>query len=192
MMVQRFFVFCLPRSRSAWLANLLSTESVMCLHEALIGCASPSDMETQLLATGMPIAGSADTGIMMLVEDIVELYPDARFVVLCRDLTKFPEQMARMKVAPKQTIQMLKSFNHASDYLSALGDQTIFVNSTDLDDYPACQRIWEHIGMATTLNPMRWAMLRDMKVETIMSRMEERVSEHIEAVKALGLYVDEE
>lgn len=181
----RFFIFCLPRSRSAWLSNLLSIDSVICLHEALLGCRSLDEMELKLSATGADVAGCADTGMTLFTDRIVERYPDARFVILARDLTGYIDNMLKLGSSKQHARNMLADFNGAIETLSALGDRTLIVHSQHLDGYGVCQRIWEHIGMTTTLNRARFDMLRDLKVEVMLDRMQARVEAHKDEIREL-------
>lgn len=181
----RFFIFALPRSRTAWVSNLLSYESVMCLHEPLIGCRSIADLEGKLATTGSAISGCADTAIMAFVDEVIERYPNARFVVLARELNGFVKQMRRMGSADDHISAMLSDFTYAIDVLQALGPRTMILQPHHLDDYETCQRLWSHVGMPIPLNRVRFDMLRDMRVEVLMERLNQRVADNVDAIREL-------
>lgn len=185
--MSRFFVVCLPRSRSAWLANLLSHESVMCLHEPLMTCRSMADFEAKLATTGTPIAGASDTGAMFWVERLIEDYPDARFVVLARDPRGYVEQAQRMGATANEAMAVMDQFSGAIDALQRLGQRTLTVASNQLDDYATCDRVWRHIGMPIPLNRVRFDMLKDLRVEVMMDRVRERFESNIDNIRQLAL-----
>lgn len=186
MMNPHFFVFCLPRSRSAWLANLLTYESVFCLHEPLPECRSIEDLEAKLVTTLAPISGAADTGAMFWVEEIAEHFPAARFVILARDPSGFVEQARRMGATENDAIAMLDQFGTTIETLHKFGKRTITVASKHLDDYDAANAVWRHIGMPIDMNRQRYEQLRDTRVEVIMDRARDRVLRNADNIKALA------
>ncbi|MBP9155518.1 MAG: hypothetical protein KBF48_11280 [Xanthomonadales bacterium] len=183
--MSRFFIVCLPRSRSAWLSNLLTYESVLCLHEPLLGCRSLDDLEAKLATTGTPIAGAADTGAMFWVDDIIERFPDARFVLLARDPRGYVEQAQRMGGTAAEAAAILEQFSHAIGSLHKLGNRTLTVASKQLDDYTVCNQVWQHIGMPIALNRVRFDMLKDLKVEVFIDRVRAKVAAHQDDIRAL-------
>jgi hypothetical protein len=60
-----FHILGLPRSRTAWLANYLTTDTSMCYHEGIQYCDCWEDY-TGLGETFDGIVGNADTGIYLL------------------------------------------------------------------------------------------------------------------------------
>jgi len=142
-------------------------------------------MELKLSATGADVAGCADTGITLFTDRIVERYPDARFVVLARELDGYVERMLKLGSSKQHARNLLADFNAAIETLTALGERTMIVHSEQLDGYGVCQRIWEHIGMTTTLNRARFDMLRDLKVEVMLDRMQARVDAHKDEIREL-------
>lgn len=182
----RFFIFCLPRSRSAWLSNLLTHESVMCLHEPLVRCRSLDDLEARLATTGMPISGCSDTGAMFLVDRIIETYPDARFVILARDPKGYVEQAQRMGATANDAIAIMDQFGAAIEVLAKLGKRTLTVASRQLDEYAVCDKVWRHIGMPVGLNRVRFDMLHDMKVEIMPDRIRDLVESNLDNIRQLA------
>lgn len=186
MMNPHFFVFCLPRSRSAWLSNFLTYESVFCMHEPLPECRTIEDLEAKLVTTGTPIAGAADTGAMFWVDEIIEHFPSARFVVLARDPAGFVEQTRRMGATENDAIAMLEQFETTIGTLHKLGKRTLTVASKQLDDYDVANKVWRHVGMPIDMHRLRYEQLRDTRVEVIMDRARDRVLRNADNIKALA------
>jgi hypothetical protein len=76
-----FFIFGMPRSRTAWLANLFCTDSVHCFHE--ISKAPPWDIRKTLESSAKDFVGLSEPN-MLLFAEAMELYPGSRVVVIER------------------------------------------------------------------------------------------------------------
>ena len=79
-----FFIAGLPRSRTAWLANFLTTDESFCYHELTADCCDLAEMPDAFRRTGRRIVGDADTSLALLHEPIKKLFPGARWVVVER------------------------------------------------------------------------------------------------------------
>lgn len=180
--VGHYFIVALPRSRTAWLANLLTWGPSFCFHEGLIGCRNMAELRAKLSLPRTPLAGNADTGSMMAVDKLVEAFPDARYVLLCRNPDGFVEQAARMGADREHALSMLDTFAHACDVLHG---RALVVRSADLDRRETVEAIWNHVGIAEPFPAMRYEQLRDTKVEAILSRVRERAEQHADELMEL-------
>lgn len=78
-----FFITGLPRSRSAWLANFFTTQNSFCFHDAMkdgwtanhIGA-----LMTGLKLSGYEHYGDADSGLLLVAGELVEMFPQARWL----------------------------------------------------------------------------------------------------------------
>ena len=76
------FIVCgMPRSRTAWLAEFLSTPDRPCPHEPTVGWSSISDLWRFLDTPG---AAASDASLTWLWRDILAFRPDTRIVVMLR------------------------------------------------------------------------------------------------------------
>lgn len=73
---RRFFVIGYPRSRTAWLSVFLNDGQTRCEHEASIRAT---------VLWPQPIIGTCDAALMFQVEDLLERFPDAAWVMIERD-----------------------------------------------------------------------------------------------------------
>lgn len=78
-----FFITGLPRSRTAWLANLFTTGAQVCHHDLLGKVDSLAEFELKLRAAA--VAGDADSGLVWIFPKLRELYPAARWLLIERD-----------------------------------------------------------------------------------------------------------
>lgn len=79
----QFFIFCLPRSRSAWIANLLTWGPSLCYHELIPECPDFSDFAKAFDRPG--ITGNADSTNVLFCDYIFSAFPEARYVWIDRN-----------------------------------------------------------------------------------------------------------
>ena len=162
--VRPFFLTGLPRSRTAWLANLFTTGEIFCWHDALLLCGSPADLP-QLLRKNAPI-GDSDSALILFYPDVAEMFPGSPWVIVERDpqdafdsLVKrfghdvsrggWPMLIAAMQTIPKDDPNVLR------------------VRYEELNDVEVVRRIWEHCVPAVEFDERRWALLKRLNVERI-------------------------
>lgn len=101
----RYMVLGLPRSGTAWIANLLSSNGAVCLHESL------ADYSLAELDAMSEVAGISETA-GILIADQINAHP-ARKVVIIRDLTEVNHSMMLQGLPdiPPVAMQMLDKIN---------------------------------------------------------------------------------
>lgn len=159
-----FFIFGLPRSRMAWLANALTYGPSTCMFEGSWGCASLSELDGKLQHTGTSFAGNADAGNALLLEGIVERWPEAPLVVVMRDPREVLASLGRLNVAvdSRRFEDVLEGILNAS----AL-KQTLVVPFDRLSEASVGEDVWQHCCPGTPFNADRWAMLSELNVQVI-------------------------
>ncbi len=79
---KHFFVTGLPRSRTAWLANLLTTDRTLCFHEPI----EPIDkLFNPAWAGGYAAIGCSDSMLVMRFEELSDAYLQAPWLYVQRD-----------------------------------------------------------------------------------------------------------
>lgn len=73
-----FFILGMPRSRTAWLANFMTTGDVFCHHEGLNGCHTIDQYKDKLGTSD----GDACTGLVLF--DLDSQFPNAKKVIIER------------------------------------------------------------------------------------------------------------
>jgi hypothetical protein len=86
-----FMVIALPRSGSAWLANWLTTDTSICLHDPL----ATSTLEELDAMDGGRTFGIADTSLFLYPTDRIDRH-QARKLVLARDFNAANQSLARL------------------------------------------------------------------------------------------------
>jgi hypothetical protein len=84
-----FFITGLPRSRTAWLANLLTAAGSFCFHDAVLADGSldgaVSVMLERLSRRPHESVGDSDSGLLFWADLARKRFPDSPFVIIERD-----------------------------------------------------------------------------------------------------------
>lgn len=80
-MLTPFFITGLPRSGTAWLANLFTTGKSICFHEP-----DPRDVVTAINAQPGRRVGASDPTLVRKHSQVVMLWPDARWLYVVRPI----------------------------------------------------------------------------------------------------------
>ena len=86
MHTQLFHITGLPRSRTAWLANMLSFGPSYCYHEALSHVNSMDELTDLMMARGFPFVGNCDSGIPMFSDEYLAEYAHHPLVIIDRPI----------------------------------------------------------------------------------------------------------
>jgi hypothetical protein len=163
-MRRRFFVTGLPRSRTAWFANLFSTGDVLCHHDALLECDRVTDLPSILGRRA--IVGDSDSGLLLFYSDVAAMYPGAPWVVIRRD----PDEAFRSLVEHFGTDVSNGGWPILTAALQTIpaGNSSILsVSYDELGDVSIIRKIWNHCIPTVPFDAERWVLLRDLKIERI-------------------------
>lgn len=110
-----FFLFALPRSRSAWFSNLLTWQGSICHHEILADVDGTQGFKE---AMELPVnyVGNSGSDNLMIQHWIFNTFPNARYVFLKRNPAlcrlscnniglHLPEEVVEMGVAAEKEIE---------------------------------------------------------------------------------------
>ena len=156
-----FFILCLPRSRSAWLANFLTYGPSFCFHEGLIGCSDTKALRRKMEATGSTVVGNSDCGNIFHIDEIMEEFPDARLVVVRRDV----EESVKSVMAMGESFREVGIIRAADTILQKLPHlySSLVIDFDDLNE-DGCRTIWEYCTQ-TEFNRLRWEMLDPLIIQ---------------------------
>lgn len=152
-----FFIASLPRSRTAWLANFLTYGPSYCFHEPLAEC--PLESYPQLLnSTGTYFSGVADSLNCLFMEQLVDMFPKAKIVIVRREIGEVAESIK--KAFNLKCWKMLEKMNQELDRIENVYDPLVIeYNKFDAG------KIWKHIlGTGHPLNLVRLKMLESFNV----------------------------
>lgn len=120
-----FFVLAPPRCMTAWLANLLTTRTSLCHHDAMAGGGLPA-----LRALAGPGVGFAETAGMYVPRTLLELFPAARFVLVLADLQRVAASLRGIGIDGEAFVRDFAP--HAYRAAEALQGHALFVRDTEV------------------------------------------------------------
>lgn len=168
-----FFVTGLPRSRTAWLANFLTAQGALCMHEGLL---HGVDMALRwLIRGGAPgRRGLSDSILPLYWPQISKPFGDCRLVIVERDpaecwislldyLEKHEVQVHRPTL--EERFVLIKS--HLTDM--KMFSPHIVVRFEDLGNLGVLSDIWEHCLPGLPFDADRAALLQRLNVQQQLS-----------------------
>lgn len=174
-----FFLTGLPRVRSAWLSVLLSDgDNSLCLHDALKNN-TPKSLVHYLRESDRKHAGDADSSLLLHVEEVVRLCPDAAWVLVHRDpidsLDSYWKHFGtRYPGAPQTYEGVVECFGIANKLFKRarlILPKALHVNFSDLDDVNTVRKVWAHCIPGVEFPFERWAQLDGMRVNVIPEKV---------------------
>ena len=130
-----FYIAALPRSRTAWLSNLLCTPKSFCFHEALARYG-------EIPRRGEIYLGSAETCV-----DLIPTEKSPRIVSIHRNIGESYESLISQFQIPKGISkriyerELLKVLKINANYLNKM--KGLHINFHEIDD--RIEEIWEHL-----------------------------------------------
>lgn len=168
-----FFVTGPPRSRTAWLANLLTYGPAFCLHEPLRYAPSGKALRGTLASLGVEHPGAADGSLGLLGPDLTETFPAAPLVFIHRD--PLASEQRFLLAVNDSSRQMREGWKRAWTTFATLSDTwtgiRLDVPYPRLDDLETVEAIWRLCVPTAPFNAERWRMLRRLKVTVHEKRM---------------------
>lgn len=186
---KHFFIASLPRSRTCWLANLLTYNDSFCFHEALLGCGSMADLKKTIADVPWNIRyiGDAEPNLGYVPQAVLDEFGNAKFVFVHRPLEDcvMSEFMAlgfdgnekfqgiSQKWLEDEFRTMSRGLSHLWNSLD--NKNRMMVRYDDLNADRQIKDIWEFACPDIPFPEQRYKMLRDLKVTQLMSQ---RMSRH--------------
>lgn len=178
-----FFICGLPRSRTAWLANLLTYGPSFCHHDALIECAVPSNLPSVMnmdVPRGTIFLGDSDSNLGLCWRSVIPMFPNAKVVFIERDRSEAIDAEYNAAVVEgypvtKQEIgQFVNRIWVGTREFMANWKSKIIVDYNDIDI--RCDDIWEHCLGDVPFSWTRFRMLQEFRVTQIFREAEKRIN----------------
>lgn len=183
----RFYITGLPRSRTAWLANLMTNKDSFCFHEPVKYVQqSTQEIEEYLDEKTMDYryTGVCDSSIPFY-NDNSFINPDEPLLVVVRPIEEVIESMKKLNgQSLSHNIQLA---NKASDNLEKFTEyhtNKMYVNSEDLDNPSTVESVMRFLTPDADIDTDRINELVNVKVEYLYEKLEQM---HMNLDKALKL-----
>lgn len=172
-----FTVTGLPRSRTAWLSNLLTVlPSSLCFHEPERRVESLRDLAGNLekIAPFAKHIGISSSGIPLQFSEFNELFPEAIYVVVIRDLRQASESYKKAFpfIAPDRVDELMRKCSEGIDEIVGRipFNRLKTVSYDRLNEVTACEQVHDFCIPDVMFNYTRCRMLQTMKVEMIWDK----------------------
>jgi len=181
--MRNFFIVGLPRSRTAWLANLLTYGDSFCFHDALSHVPSPQHLPALFMSGGRPVIGDADPSVPLFHGEIAELFPEAQYVFVDRPYEDALASYSKFVLGNPCRRGVVHTPAEAEEGFAALalrlrdmkhalaGRHTLTVQFSSLDEFPVVEML-HYYCTGAEINYRRWEMLRNFRVNVIPHGLE--------------------
>lgn len=174
------FILSLPRSRTAWLATFFCYGESYAFHEGLLRCKSPNDLKTLFEATGKDVVVNSDCGNILFLEQIQQLFPNAKYIVVERDYSEVSNELMEIGLPDTGIVRLsVDLLEQAKRQLNPM------VVQYDRLDKETCRAMCDYIGVS--FDELRWEMLDGLDIRIIVDKKVENVKgTELEVSKWLG------
>lgn len=177
-----FIITGLPRSRSAWLANLFTHGPSHCFHDVLADIGTLEELPAlveMLGGEGKDHVGFADTALPYKAAQLMALLPEAKWIIVLRDqaeaVASYVDYFTRHpypgQLPPEQDTAdwAFGHLQHGLDLLHARlpRERLRVVEFEELNDEATVQMLWEFILPGVPWCPRRFRLLNGLNINTL-------------------------
>lgn len=151
------FMFCMPRSRSAWMCEFLRAGCSQTHHDPMKNCASVDELgemidQALFLNRELPIF-IADTSLVLAYDQVIKRFPGARYLVVARDPGAVISSLARhgRGMEPHLFTAYLDAMENAIYALKAAGAMCLLLRYEMID--ARLDTIWRGVCGNKLLDP---------------------------------------
>lgn len=154
---QPFFVSGLPRSRTAWMANWLTTDHSLCLHD------EPFRVNKVALSRMTGFSGSE---ICTQYEEIEKSFPGAPWVIILRKPADAFESFMSASGLDRTAEAVTRYWDARLHLLAQLcrKPNVEAIPFDDLDSEQTARKAWSHLMQGEPFNLERWLLLWKLTV----------------------------
>jgi hypothetical protein len=161
---RNFLILGLPRSRTAWLANLFTRGDSLCHHE-LSNKGLDAKGIAEAMSTGAKYVGNSDCGAALKAKELLELMPNLRVVIVERDLDSVLESFSKVSGKTIEELPLDDFVNRTLKALEEIKGFALVVNFKDLDKSEVVEKIWHHCLGGVPFPKEQFEVLRSLNVQ---------------------------
>jgi len=167
-MTKQFFIACLPRTRSTWLANLFTTDHTFCHHEACTGVTLHA-YEAMMKDNSFDSVGDCGSAIINEWVTINKQFPNAKWVFILRNENECVESYNRAFPDNQVTISDMEFMEQKMRLcLQAVAPRALCFTFKSLDSEESLLQMARHIGVP--LNLSRFLLLKNFRVTKLAEK----------------------
>lgn len=153
-----FFITGMPRSRTAWLANWLTTDRSLCVHDP-VGSVVP--------VIGGKLVGVSGPEVCCAWDSFRAAWPDSPWLVVTRADAKYAFKRVlseHMEIPDQFDTWWAGRLELLAQIVADGGARVLSVKFEDLDREETARTIWRHLLPELPFDRERWELLNDLTV----------------------------
>lgn len=168
-----FFITGLPRTRTAWFANLFTTDRTHCFHEWL-----PLNNTDTILQDFQKVrkqyVGESGTCLCLFIEKIKKRFPKCPIVLIERPCEEVAESLINAFSDAKidLMLQKLQSLEKIINQIKK-ENNVLCVSFNSLHKERAIEKIWQHCVPTIRLDRIRLELLQKIKITVNYTSLKE-------------------
>lgn len=159
-----FFIAGLPRSRTAWLANLFTYKDAYCFHEARRHVKDMYGMRELFASKREGYVGTSDSSLPFYYEDIREMMPTAKLAIVERSPDEVLESLYGLFEENEQFINVVEKTQKKLEEIKHKYSPHV-ISFEDLDDPKKVEELWYHLLPGVEFDIGRYEMLNELNIE---------------------------
>jgi hypothetical protein len=171
-----FFITGLPRSRTAWLANFLTTDHSFCYHDL-----SRIGLNALYTNEAYTYVGDADSGLLLHVDQLLLRYPNASWLFLHNTVdvalksyqTYFQGDNKYLQIPLEKVPQAFEVANGLYTIALTKVKNKIEIDPVELDNITTTKNIWQWLLPTIPWNEDRYAMLNTFRINVIPQKLKD-------------------
>jgi len=161
--METFFIIGLPRTRTAWLANLFTTGQSHCFHE-WFSENKPETVEDAFSGLNKQYVGNSDCGNVFFYELIKTKFPDSKIVIVHRPMVESLVAAVRA-IKDADPYLTFKAIQDAQQKIETIdGGTALNVMFSQLHREETIEQIWRHCLPSLQFDRDRFKLLDKLKV----------------------------
>lgn len=144
-MPNKFLITGLPRSRTAWLSALFSTERVICWHEPINKFGSIGAVKNMLdNLTGYQCVGISDSSVGIEADFYMSYFFEHRIVIINRKEDEVLKSLIKfLGINQSQSVKIIDTISEGLDRIRKVRS-VLEINYEDLNDSVVVNNIWDY------------------------------------------------
>lgn len=173
--MEPFLILGRPRSRTAWVANLLTAPPAsFCLHEGLADAGADFPrLKERMALLRVSVVGNADTGLIHHLDAMLSAFPNAKLVLMTGNDASWRNWATRFGLPSAVRAKVDEDYARALDRLRG---QALLVDCRSLTvDIREAKRLWAHCVPNIPFDSQRWEVLKDLNIQVIPESLSRRL-----------------
>jgi hypothetical protein len=166
-----FFITGLPRSRTAWLANYLTTDKTHCYHELIGECDSWQEYQDKLNKNDK-VYGDSSSGLIFNIEHFIERYPNSKWICIRRPFADviFSLEKKGFSLNSTEMRELENTFKNAYKILYDKANISFFAYD-ELNETKTIEMIWSFCCPSLPVPIGRAENLQKFNIQIDLSRI---------------------